>query len=57
MTNKGQNASMANVEGRLGDKKISSDAIMHPEQPNTDRTLGETDYIPMQILLNNSLIL
>jgi hypothetical protein len=52
MTNKGQSSTMANVEGRLGDKKIPSDTIMHPEQPNADRTLGETDNIPMQILLD-----
>jgi hypothetical protein len=52
MTNKGQSATMANVEGRLGAKKIPSDTIMHPEQPNADRTLSETDNIPMQILLD-----
>jgi hypothetical protein len=52
MTNKGQSATMANIEGRLGDEKISSDTIMHPKQTNANRTLRETENIPVQILLD-----
>jgi hypothetical protein len=52
MTNKGQKATMADIESRLSNEQISSNTILHSKQANANRTLYETDNIPLQILLD-----